>query len=397
MKWDVLCEDNDEAERIGIDWPPPLAGQLRPVGRSRLGLALTCLLLVGWLWFWLDSTPAQPAADAAPANSRAEPAGSQPQLPGSQAGSATSDRASAPDGTGGQAASLPARLWGNEQTFRSKFFTIHVQRSDGAASQEAVARLDERYLAVRRAFGPSVETTGERIRVNVGPQPGFSDRGQQRMQILSPVELVIPPSVTAGDVLVQSVQNVLVDWTVMEMLLSQTKPTAGEISLSMVNGLRLWGLWQAGGPLAESRNAQMRAGFLPSRENAQAVAPLCELHSLTRPDSLPVDFGLPCLWLARVAAGEGGVAGEWIGLPPISAVTSVVGDDSTRETGGSAIVLASLLEYATQTYGPGRLRLLLRDAGRYPSWQTLIPAVFDVSAEEFEAGWRVWLAEEYGL
>jgi len=29
------------------------------------------------------------------------------------------------------------------------------------------------------------------------------------------------------------------------------------------------------------------------------------------------------------------------------------------------------------------------------SWGSLIPAAFDVSAAEFEAGWQAWLMEEY--
>ena len=59
--------------------------------------------------------------------------------------------------------------------------------------------------------------------------------------------------------------------------------------------------------------------------------------------------------------------------------------------------MALLFEYAVQRYGRERLPELLFETRPPTTWQTLIPAVFDVSIEDFEAGWRAWLAEAYGL
>lgn len=60
-------------------------------------------------------------------------------------------------------------------------------------------------------------------------------------------------------------------------------------------------------------------------------------------------------------------------------------------------VSAALIGYATQRYGTGRLPLLLSGLQQPVTWEALIPALFDVSVEEFEAGWQAWLAESYGL
>jgi hypothetical protein len=37
------------------------------------------------------------------------------------------------------------------------------------------------------------------------------------------------------------------------------------------------------------------------------------------------------------------------------------------------------------------------EASRYESWDTLIPAVFEVSADEVQAGWQSYLAEHYAI
>lgn len=48
-------------------------------------------------------------------------------------------------------------------------------------------------------------------------------------------------------------------------------------------------------------------------------------------------------------------------------------------------------------YGRERLPALLRGLGEHETWDTLIPAVFSVSAGEFEAGWQAYVATHYAL
>ena len=49
------------------------------------------------------------------------------------------------------------------------------------------------------------------------------------------------------------------------------------------------------------------------------------------------------------------------------------------------------------TYGQEQLPVLVAGLGHYESWATLIPAVYGVSATEFEAGWQAYLATQYGV
>lgn len=58
------------------------------------------------------------------------------------------------------------------------------------------------------------------------------------------------------------------------------------------------------------------------------------------------------------------------------------------------VAAVSIVDYAMMAYGRGRLPALLDGIKRYDTWDTLIPAVYGVSAAEFEAGWRDYLIQE---
>jgi hypothetical protein len=51
-----------------------------------------------------------------------------------------------------------------------------------------------------------------------------------------------------------------------------------------------------------------------------------------------------------------------------------------------------LMDYITATYGRDEIPRFLHSLNQYKGWDELIPAVFNVSVEEFEAGWNAWLA-----
>ncbi len=57
----------------------------------------------------------------------------------------------------------------------------------------------------------------------------------------------------------------------------------------------------------------------------------------------------------------------------------------------------ALIEYAVITYGRERRPELVAGLGQHDSWGTLIPAVYGVSAAEFEAGWQAYLTAHYGV
>src|SRR4051812_21762527 len=61
------------------------------------------------------------------------------------------------------------------------------------------------------------------------------------------------------------------------------------------------------------------------------------------------------------------------------------------------LVVATLIDYATTVYGDESVARLLAGLVHYDGWESLLPAVYGLSASEFEAGWRVYMAKEYGV
>ena len=53
----------------------------------------------------------------------------------------------------------------------------------------------------------------------------------------------------------------------------------------------------------------------------------------------------------------------------------------------------TLFDYVAVTYGRDALPALVEGFRHYDSWIKLIPAVFYITAEEFEQGWQTYLAE----
>lgn len=77
--------------------------------------------------------------------------------------------------------------------------------------------------------------------------------------------------------------------------------------------------------------------------------------------------------------------------------TSPTGGNRLSRQRATGLAFGVLIENATARYGEGRLPLFLAALAQRVTWNDLIPGIFDLSVEEFEAGWRVWLGEEYGL
>jgi hypothetical protein len=174
---------------------------------------------------------------------------------------------------------------------------------------------------------------------------------------------------------------------------------------SVIDALRLWTLWADGGPLAAGREEVVRWLY----QNAQAApvdghtalpagyARLCHTYRVwglaPRQTSLPLtcnesdtDQGSP--------RSNPGLALRLREVPPdvqIQSVPRVVPNLASR-----VVSLETMIEYVVATYGRGRLPHLMAALGEHASWQTLIPAVFGVSAVEFEAGWHAYLTELYG-
>jgi hypothetical protein len=80
-------------------------------------------------------------------------------------------------------------------------------------------------------------------------------------------------------------------------------------------------------------------------------------------------------------------------LPILSLAPTLSDTQETATIQWQQSVLAkSVIDYAVATYGRHSLARLLEGMHEYDSWQSLIPAVYNVSTAEFEKGWQAYLA-----
>lgn len=82
---------------------------------------------------------------------------------------------------------------------------------------------------------------------------------------------------------------------------------------------------------------------------------------------------------------------------PALSVSAAWGVGQRSSHPGQTVAVATLIEYAVATYGRERLPAFVAGLGQYERWEMLIPAVYGVSAAEFEAGWQAYLTAQYGV
>jgi hypothetical protein len=61
------------------------------------------------------------------------------------------------------------------------------------------------------------------------------------------------------------------------------------------------------------------------------------------------------------------------------------------------VTTETIIEYVVAAYGREKLPLFIEAMGNHTWAATLIPAVFDLSVAEFEAGWQAYMTEQYGV
>jgi hypothetical protein len=206
------------------------------------------------------------------------------------------------------------------------------------------------------------------------------------------------------ELLAQSLALPLIDH-----LLGQTvqRYAIGTDKTPLLDGWRLWQLWDADLPLSTWRRDIVHWVYVelpasgpgqPARLPEQYTA-LCAMHALWVIRPAQIQIPLLCApldqtneylssRLARTPPTQ---------LPALSA--PVVADEQADAQGrtrplrhpGEAVALATVIEYVVATYGREQLPALAAALGQHDSWDTLSPALFGVSGDAFEAGWQAYL------
>lgn len=243
-------------------------------------------------------------------------------------------------------------FWGAKRTLDTDYFHLEFYQRDAEAIEAAVDKLDALYVELRRDAGLGTPATNYKLAVEVLPR---TDRVTWRfsadeLSVTSPILQQVPEGASHADQLIRLVayplaRRVLGEATDAMQVESYWQP--------VLDGVRHWFGWEDE-PVPSAWHYYIE-GLLRDRI---AHAPAVELTYLVTPHWRALGRSD---WWVRILAAE------------------------------------TVVEYAVETYGRDRLPALLQAFENHETWETLIPAVFDVSVEEFEAGWRSHLLKRFSF
>jgi hypothetical protein len=307
-----------------------------------------------------------------------------------------------------------ATLWGSPRRLETPSFVFHFRQRDAPVVIAVAPQIEALYTTLRRNAGLPHNTGAEKqvIEVSVTQPPG---RGMpwfdvpERIIVPSPAIYLAPVELTDEELLAQSIVLPLI-----EKVLAQASEQAqlDPVWRPLAQGLRLWQLWDLALPLAAWREEVVTwiyADLPTSRLDQGFVLPdqyteLCADHKLWI--SSPAEIQIPLL--CTEVSWESFYLSPWGWYEPLIHLDQLDVPLRPREYleemsshhvrhPGQTVALATLIDYAVTTYGHERLPVLVAGLGQYDTWETLLPAVFDVSPATFEAGWQAYLAARYGV
>jgi hypothetical protein len=297
-----------------------------------------------------------------------------------------------------------------EQRLATPSFFFHFRQRDAVAVAEVAPRMEEIYATLRQDFALAASSTMPKLNITVSPTRTLESspyRPQRftHLRVQSPT-LYPPTPATQADLLAQSIALLLIDHALGQAVENHALGTAYE---PVVDGLRLWQLWNLDLPLAKWQPILVRWIYvgLPAAELGQPL-PLpqryeafCAAHSLWMDQ--PAQLRIPLLCTA-IDRSPWRITRQVVQHPPrrlpmlnapiyLDEYADAQGRTRPASHPGEAIAMATLLDYIIATYGRDRLPMLVENLGRYATWKELAPALFGISATELETGWQQYLAQ----
>lgn len=239
-------------------------------------------------------------------------------------------------------------LWGPSQTVETEHFHFEFHQRDTKAVTTAAPKVEALYEELHRLVGLE-EASPERLVIKVVPRTDVISWRflTDQLTIPSPALLAIPQDMSAAEALIQAIAYPLTRRVIDQA--AQQAQVKAQWQL-LVLGLRLWLSWD------NSR--------LPSFWRFRLEESLRQRMAQE-----------PALRLADLS----GSGPTWL--------------DSDRWA--STMAAVTVVDHMMTRYGRDRLPALLRGLGRYESWDELIPAVFGVPADAWEASWQAHLEAHY--
>jgi hypothetical protein len=374
VSWHVLLEDEDwdtaeEVHAVPTDRPPvlPPSHPTRKRALQTIGLLFVLLFLSGY-GFWESAQALQ--HPAGPTVSQPPPISA--DLLAAQARRILLTEHLRFDASGGDIAIVATALAEMEANYLDVFAAVGLFPTHGEDAP------DGRLLVALRGMGAPVW-----------------GRAAGRVTLPSPTDLAAPAGTNRQELLRQAWQLALIDEVSRDVAEAYEIPPGW---LPLLGGLRLWLLREGGGPVgvAWDEVTARLYGAGGRHLTPNDIAELCDQYAAW--NLAPIDLSIP---LNCNAAVDGGaylislpVTLAALGLPE-TFENSFTQDSSSgvMTSTGRRVGLALLFEYMVERYGGDSLPVLLGALARHETWDTLVPAVYGVSIEEFEERWQTWRAE----
>lgn len=293
---------------------------------------------------------------------------------------------------------------GERRSHETTYFTFTYYQIDGAAVTAAAAEVDRVYADLLTDYGlpPAVERMV--VEVTAEPHGESTCRLRNLLCLESPALASLPVGLSETEALQLWLVNALayrvsrvaveatpqrepfhspfkVGWRHAVYVLPRVQTRRHSSLLSAWQTALVRWLYSA-----ETRTAKPDAERL-----AQELAQLCTVHQIAAYRSViagavPTDLCVaPPMWDLRYLASHSAPDRlDQLFMPDLDLAV-------TEPSWIDLLAFETVLDYVVTTYGDDALPALVEGFRRYDTWTTLIPAVFAVSAEEFERGWQGYL------
>jgi hypothetical protein len=285
-------------------------------------------------------------------------------------------------------------ILGSLQQYETAFFTFVHYNIDAASVQAVSADLDALYASVRQDYG--LPTAGVHMTIllsNDWPREADGCRKPNQLGIQSPALALLPPELSESDALHLWLLTALVyhardqairvgqfhyNWSYAAAILPHMQIRQHSAPLSA---------WYS--EFTEWLYSVDKRTPKPDEETLkQELAELCTRDEFVSRERLVI-------LLASI--GQCSIASvhdmRYLAMhkPPDQLSQFFLLDAEmmiTEHYWMHTLAFETLLNYMVATYGRDKLPELIEGFRHYDSWETLVPEVFGISAEEFERGWQ---------
>ena len=296
-------------------------------------------------------------------------------------------------------------FWGAAETWEGEHFSFGFHERDREAVLAAAPQVEAAYLQLRQDLGLPVLPTHRSVLVRPDDRPLEFDFPTGELRHPSPQLLDLPAGVSDESALFRSLILYLINELVRESFDRYAYGQAWMWSNLTESGLRNWLQLESG--VLDTSPALLLPWLLEmdpqtERELPAGVAEECQLF--TELDArlllLPCISGMQpsrpnrssVLELARLTTTY-----DFDFTQDANAAGTPSGPMWREETRQEIVAATTIFLYATETYGVARLPAFLEALGDHRGWTDVLPAAYGVSVDEFETGWRGWLAAEFGV